>query len=153
MAKHATIATIDSHLGYWLRFVSNHVSHTFSQRLLAFQVTVAEWVFLRELFDYDSLQPSQIATRLGMTRGAISKLATRLATKELILCTDGSDDLRTQHVALSARGRDLVPRLAAIADLNDDMFFGALSHSQRTQLMKTLRHLVDHHHFKQVPIA
>ena len=42
---------LETHLGYWLRFVSNHVSHAFSLKLQARDVTVAEWVVLRELFD------------------------------------------------------------------------------------------------------
>ncbi len=32
---------LTEHLGYWLRLVSNHVSHTFAARLAAKDVTVA----------------------------------------------------------------------------------------------------------------
>ena len=40
-------SALDAHLGYWLRFVSNHVSLGFSQKLAAREVTLAEWVLLR----------------------------------------------------------------------------------------------------------
>ena len=39
----ARISDLDAHLGYWLRFVSNHVSQTFASRLQGKGVTVAEW--------------------------------------------------------------------------------------------------------------
>jgi DNA-binding MarR family transcriptional regulator len=77
------MSSLDAHLGYWLRFVSNQVSHAFSLRLARRDVTVAEWVVLRELYDAIEVVPSTLAERLGMTRGAISKLADRLAGKGL----------------------------------------------------------------------
>ncbi|MEI9903824.1 MAG: MarR family transcriptional regulator [Asticcacaulis sp.] len=75
---------LSAHLGYWLRFVSNHVSHGFALAVEAQGVTVAEWVVLRQLFDHGAMPPSRIADELGMTRGAITKLADRLLAKALI---------------------------------------------------------------------
>ena len=60
--------------------MSNHVSHAFAIKLAGVGVTVAEWVVLRELYDAESA-PSALAEQLGMTRGAISKLADRLIDK------------------------------------------------------------------------
>jgi DNA-binding MarR family transcriptional regulator len=77
------ISGLDSHIGYWLRFVSNHVSHAFARKLEGRDVTVAEWAALRELYDVEGIAPIRVAERLGMTRGAISKLAERLITKSL----------------------------------------------------------------------
>ncbi len=38
---------LTSHLGYWLRYVSNHASHAFARKLDGRDVTVAEWVVMR----------------------------------------------------------------------------------------------------------
>ena len=54
-------SALEAHLGYWLRFVSNHVSHAFKTKVEAQGVTVAEWVVLRWLFDHASARPSQLA--------------------------------------------------------------------------------------------
>ena len=124
------VARLESHLGYWLRFVSNQVSHAFARKVQAQGVTVAEWVILRELYDSPA-QPSALAERLGMTRGAISKLADRLADKALIRRDASADDRRAQTLTLTAEGRALVPRLAALADQNDAEFFGDLDPSLR----------------------
>jgi DNA-binding MarR family transcriptional regulator len=77
------VSALEDHLGYWLRYVSNQVSHAFSLKVEARGVTVAEWVVMRELHEHVSTSPSALADRLGMTRGAISKLADRLETKSL----------------------------------------------------------------------
>ena len=84
MPRQTELSSLESHLGYWLRYVSNHVSHAFAVKLAGSEVTVAEWVVLRELYDSESA-PSDLADRLGMTRGAISKLADRLIAKDMIV--------------------------------------------------------------------
>lgn len=142
---------LETHLGYWLRFVSNHVSHAFSLKLQAREVTVAEWVVLRELFDLADIQPSTLADRLGMTRGAISKLADRLIAKELIARTASTEDRRQQTLSLTDYGRTLVPKLAELADRNDAEFFGHLEPADRAALEKTLKEIVRRHDLKTIP--
>lgn len=136
------VSALDSHLGYWLRAVSNHVSQAFKRKVEAHGVTVAEWVVLRALFDVDAIKPSELATTLGLTRGAISKLVDRLAAKELVSVRDDRSDGRAQWVRLRSKGRALVPTLAALADQNDDETFGHLSAEQRAALSETLALLV-----------
>ena len=144
-------SNLETHLGYWLRFVSNHVSHAFSLKLQARDVTVAEWVVLRELFDGDGVSPSRLADRLGMTRGAISKLADRLVAKKLVARMVSTLDRRQQALSLTDIGRQLVPALSALADRNDAEFFGHLEPAERAALEKTLRDIVRRHDLKTIP--
>src|ERR1700753_752138 len=99
------VSELKSHIGFWLRFVSNHVSHAFSRKLLNSGVTVAEWVVLREIFDTDEMTPRVFAEQTGLTRGAISKLSERLVLKKLLSRKEGSDDRRYQRIALTPAGR------------------------------------------------
>ena len=105
------------------------MSHAFALKVAARGVTVAEWVVLRELYDGESA-PSALADRLGMTRGAISKLADRLIAKGFIARRASAGDRRFQTLALTRQGRALTPKLAALADQNDEEFF-ALSIARR----------------------
>lgn len=130
---------LHDHLGYWLRTVSNAVSHAFARSLEGVGVTVAEWVFLRALYDVDGIAPSLLAERMGMTRGAISKLAERLLAKDFVTRAANPDDGRAHMLALTRAGRALVPRLAEIADANDNAFFGALAPAERSHLDALLR--------------
>jgi DNA-binding MarR family transcriptional regulator len=148
----ASISDLSTHLGYWLRYVSNHVSHAFSAKLQARGVTVAEWVVMRELYAVDSSAPSRLAEQLGMTRGAITKLANRLIAKSLVARKADPGDGRAQTLALTAKGRALVPGLAALADRNDAEFFGHLTAQEHKKLKQLLKGIVDHCGLKFVPL-
>jgi DNA-binding MarR family transcriptional regulator len=142
-----------SHAGFWLRFVSNHVSHAFKLKVEAHGVTVAEWVVLRTLFDAGQINPSEIADQIGMTRGAVSKLVDRIVAKKLVKCTVEKGDRRYQSLVLTPAGRKLVPTLAALADCNDAEFFNHLSEKQRRNLIELLKDIVHRRQLKEVPIS
>ncbi len=143
---------LTAHLGYWLRYVSNQVSHAFRRKVAARGVTVAEWVVLRTLLDQEAMAPSALADLLGMTRGAISKLADRLAAKALISRTEDRNDGRSHRLALTAKGRRLTPVLAALADANDAEFFGHLSQAERAKIESAMREIVRRHGLRAVPV-
>jgi DNA-binding MarR family transcriptional regulator len=145
-------SSLDAHVGFWLRFVSNHVSHAFRQKVEAHGVTVAEWVVLRQLLASGPTSPSTVAEALGMTRGAISKLVDRLLAKKLMTRTAGPEDKRFQIVALTPAGRKLVPTLAGLADANDAEFFGYLGDEQRVKLVELMKDIVRRHGLKNVPV-
>jgi DNA-binding MarR family transcriptional regulator len=146
------VSSLESHVGYWLRFVSNHVSHAFKLKVEAHGVTVAEWVVLRALFDINGINPSQLAEKIGLTRGAVSKLIDRLVKKGFVLCRAGKTDRRYQTVSLSVSGRKLVPVLAALADDNDREFFGHLDKEHQAELTAALQKIVHRHGLKSVPV-
>jgi DNA-binding MarR family transcriptional regulator len=143
---------LTAHLGYWLRYVSNHVSQAFARKVEAHGVTVAEWVLMRQLLQEEALAPSRLAERMGMTRGAVSKLADRLIAKSLIVRTADPQDGRAQTLALTRTGRSMVPKLASLADANDAEFFDHLSPKDRAALLRTLREIVERHGLKTLPI-
>ena len=150
-AADLTVSDMKKHVGFWLRFVSNHVSHAFARKLDASGVTVAEWVVMREMFDDEETSPSVLAERIGMTRGGVSKLVDRLVTKKLVTRRDRSDDRRFQSIALTAAGRRLIPQLAELADQNDEEFFHPLSARERAALIATMKKLVQAHGLQTLP--
>lgn len=146
------ISNLESHIGHWLRRVSNHVSHRFAARLATHGVTVAEWVVMRELYDAGAVAPSALAERIGMTRGAITKLVDRLRAKRLVVrASAGGTDRRFQTIALTGGGARLVPDLAAVADANDAETFSHLSATERRKLEELLRALVERARIAAIP--
>jgi hypothetical protein len=53
--------TLDIHLGYWLRLVSNHVSGNFARALQERSVSVAEWVALNQIQGGTDMTPARLA--------------------------------------------------------------------------------------------
>lgn len=150
---HPPVSDLTSHLGYWLRMVSNHVSQAFAAKLADAGVTVAEWCLLRTLYGRPPMAPSEVADALGLTRGAITRLADRLIAKTLIRRDASAEDGRAQTLALTAQGSALVPVLAALADRNDAEFFAGLSPDERDGLDRLLKRLADRGGMTGVPIA
>jgi DNA-binding MarR family transcriptional regulator len=143
---------LNDHLGYWLRYVSNHVSHAFASKVGEHGVTVAEWVLLRALFDAGEMNPSQLAEIIGMSRGAVSKLVERLCQKELLARTLLTGDRRYQMIGLTKVGKRLVPTLARLADENDQEFFGHLQQEERRSLVTILEDMVRRNGWKDLPV-
>jgi DNA-binding MarR family transcriptional regulator len=153
MPREPAVAPLAAHLGYWLRFVSNHVSHAFALKLEGEGVTVAEWVILRELYDEVALSPGRLAQRLSLSRGAVSKLADRLVAKGLVTREASPEDARAQTLSLSGQGRRLTPRLSALADRNDAEFFDHLTPEQRATIEDMLRDVIARRGLDIVPMS
>lgn len=147
-----SISDLQTHTGFWLRYVSNHVSYAFARKVEALGVTVAEWVILREMYAADSVAPSELAESTGLTRGAVSKLAERLLVKKLISRTYSTEDRRWQTLTLTAAGKRLVPQLAKLADANDEEFFACLTARERAALTDTLKKLVKLNQLSTLPV-
>jgi DNA-binding MarR family transcriptional regulator len=146
------VPDLTAHIGFWLRMVSNHVSQAFAARLADKAVTVAEWSLMRALYGKEPTPPSRLADEMGMTRGAITKLAERLIVKSLVVREASATDGRAQTLALTARGSELVPDLADLADRNDAEFFDRLTRDERETLERLLRTLAERGWMKAIPI-
>lgn len=146
-------SSLEAHLGYWLRQVSNHVSARFARALQAEDVSVAEWVVLCLLRETRDPTVTGLARATAMTRGAISKVVEKLEAKAFISRTAHSGDNRIQRLSLTRKGTGCLPRLAAMADRNDDHFFGCLDLGEKALLRKLLEKLTDHHQLRGMPTA
>jgi DNA-binding MarR family transcriptional regulator len=151
-ANSISVSPLDTHLGYWLRLVSNEVSHAFRLKVESRGVTVAEWVVMRALLDSEGINPSQLAAQIGLTRGAVSKLVDRLVEKSMARIAIEKKDRRFQTVSLTPAGRRLVPQLAAIADDNDAEVFGFLGAERRGDLARLLREIAEHRGVSGAPV-
>jgi len=155
--KHArrsrSAAPLDAHLGFWLRFVSNHVSARFQKLLEEHGVAVTEWVAMRTLLDQSGTSHAALIQALGMTKGAASKVISRLEEKGLASRQMAEGRAREQVLVLTPKGKALVPQLADLADANDEHFFGHLPATKRQALMDAMQALVKHHELKEIPTA
>jgi len=148
-----SVPGLEQHLGYWLRLVSNSVSAAFARRLETHDVNVSEWVALRKLFDQSAaISISALAEQMGMTKAPVSRLVERLVQKKLIERQDSRDDGRAQQIWLSSAGQKLVPKLAAIADENDEAFFGHLPTNGRAAMLGLMQNVASKYRLTQVPV-
>ena len=143
---------LTDHTGYWMRMVSNAVSQEFARKVSGEDVTVAEWSFMRALYEREPTPPSVLAERMGMTKGAISKLAERLTAKGLVAREESPDDKRAHSLSLTTGGRTKIPVLASLADQNDAEFFGVLTKEEHEALDGILKVLAERRELKATPV-
>ncbi|TCL62233.1 MarR family transcriptional regulator [Rhizobium sp. BK251] len=147
-----SISELTDHTGYWMRMVSNAVSQEFARKVAGEDVTVAEWSFMRGLYDLEPTPPSVLAERMGMTKGAISKLAERLVAKGLVERAESQQDKRAHSLSLTTEGRTKIPVLASLADENDAEFFGVLTREEHETLDHILKILAERRGLKATPV-
>lgn len=154
-AKHRIEASrLTAHIGFWMRVVSNSVSHAFARKLEASGVTVAEWVVLREMYSSDdTTSPGAVARLTGLTPGAVSKLISRLLAKKLVTRKESARDRRFQDIQLTPAAIEIIPKLAKLANQNDREFFAGLSGSDRETLSRILKQIVALHEITKTPIG
>ncbi|MDF3822323.1 MarR family transcriptional regulator [Leptospira sp. 96542] len=147
------LSQLKKHIGFWMRIVSNHVSHSFARKLENKAVTVAEWVVLREMHECGgAIAPSYIADLTGLSRGAISKLVDRLLDKGFLTRKESSNDRRYQEIELTKEAMMLLPELASLADENDMEFFSVLSSGERKTLIQLLKKTAELNQLTKLPI-
>ncbi len=126
-------------LATMLRMAAGRLAVAEAAALRAQGVTAAEAVLLRELHAAGAVAPSVLADRLGMTRGAVTKLVDRLKAKQYLVRAKGRGDGRMQTIALTGAGAKLVPELDAVAADVERAVFARLDAAGRTGLVKGLR--------------
>jgi len=132
---------LEDHIGYWLRCLSNFVSHRFEERLAKQDISVAQWVVLRTLYDSDGITLNEAAERVGVDKSTLSRMVERLVQKDLASRSAGPDR-RSLALTLTPVGRKLVLESAALADENDAAFFNTLSIRQREEFLSTIKQLL-----------
>lgn len=107
---------------------------------------------MRALYNQEPTPPSVLADRMGMTKGAISKLAERLVAKGLVERAESQEDKRAHKLSLTAEGQARLPILASLADSNDSEFFGVLTKEEHKALDRILRVLAERRGLKAIPV-
>jgi DNA-binding MarR family transcriptional regulator len=128
-------------LGFWLRRVTSHLELALAATLKAHDVTVIEWMLLRDLFESEAVSLRGIARRLELSLGAVSKIVARLERRGLVdrFVTDLGIDTREHVIVLSEQGSDLVDVLTELWVANEREFFGHLPEANQAHYLGALR--------------
>ncbi len=145
------VSDLEYHIGFWLRFVSNHVSFAFRDRIAELGITVAEWVALRSLYNRAPCTLGELSEQIGIDLGATSRLVERLIKKKLASRKASPEDRRYVTLDLTPSGKKIIPKISREADLNDAAFFDCLSKTDKTHILRIMQTLVETHKLKEKP--
>jgi DNA-binding MarR family transcriptional regulator len=106
---------VDAVLGDVVQEFVNRISHTQGKTLAVLtgaSVTLQQVLLLRRLESNIATALSPLAEQMHMSLPAISQMIERLFQLELVSRVESADDRRKKSVAVTARGRALLKRIA-----------------------------------------
>jgi DNA-binding MarR family transcriptional regulator len=143
---------VEAHLAYWLHYVGDRVFHSLRRRTQACGVTAAESVLLRKLYEYENgVMPIRLASRLGLSRGYVSRLSRRLEAKGLIHREKSLSDRRTLTLTLTELGRARLPTLTRAADKTNALYFTEAGEAAHQTLEQVMKWIVARGRFRTIP--
>ena len=104
---------LDAFLPFRLSFTSNLVSNSIARTYAAlFGLTIAEWRLIAVIGESDGITQAVIGSRTRMDKVTVSRAATALLSRGLLVRTPHVKDGRSHFLDLSPTGRDLYARVA-----------------------------------------
>ena len=128
----------------WLRMArfvqnSNQISNG---HLRQFGLTVGQFEALANISAYQPVTQSDLAARLTVSGGGISRMVARLERDGLI---SRRQDWKTKYISLTEKGRDLLEQaFPSQLALQSSMFDDVLDEEEMTELHALLKKLYDH---------
>lgn len=125
-------------IGFLLSQLGTHAAEVFAEQIQPLGITLSEAGVIRILGRAPGMTQRELATVLGATQSRVVALIDGLERKRLAARTRSTSDRRVQQLELTDQGRDLLPRLRAAAEAQEQAVTKGLSRQQRADLHELL---------------
>jgi MarR family transcriptional regulator, organic hydroperoxide resistance regulator len=137
------LVNLNSSLGYL--FKEAHAVYTAALRwkLKPYGITLAQWYFLRELWQHEGLSQRELSRRMKISEPTTATALRLMERRGLISRRQNKKDLRGLHIYLTEKGRSLKTSvLAPVLSLNDEAVRG-LSKAGIQELRNGVRRVIN----------
>lgn len=114
-----------------------------THRMKKYDVTYKQWYALSQISRKNGMTQTEIGELLGVTKGACTTLLDRLIGGGWIERKQAEGDRRQQRIYLTDKGRNLIEQEVDILSETYVEVFGALSNSEKRQLIANLAAIRD----------
>ena len=128
-------------IGFLLSQLGSHAAELFAGEVKALGITPSEAGVIRIIARNPDVTQRELADRLGATQSRVVALVDGLEHKGLAVRTRSTTDRRVQHLDLTERGRELLPRLRTAAQAQEAAITDGLTAGQVEQLYGLLSDL------------
>ena len=130
------------HLGYWIGSLASAIRKGLNEGLEPFGVTPNQWAILEAAFDGNANTLTGLARIVPVDVGGISRQLDKLTDKGLVRRRRLRSDRRTVRIELTEAGRDLVPKLAPLVQVNNANFLTGISEEEQSALIDILQRML-----------
>ena len=128
----------------WLRIMRfTHQSNLLSNEFLKqYDLTTAQFDVLTQIYTYEPLTQSELAERVTVTQGGVSRMLTRLEKEQLI---ERKQDWKTKTISLTDKGRKkLENAFEAQLTFQSSFFDDCLSKEEQQSLYSLMSRVQKH---------
>lgn len=129
-------------LGYLLNRCAAQMAARFEHELAPHNISLAQWGALLAIHDKGTASPSDVADRVGIDRGATTRLLSRMEAKGLITRRSHERDGRSVILELSPATAAKMPDLLALSQRVNREALAALPTADAGALLKILSSLL-----------
>lgn len=134
--------TLDTFLPYRLSVASNAVSSRISQDYRKrFGLKIAEWRLIAILAESSKMTPQMLGETTRMDKISVSRAASALIERGLVVANDNPDDGRSHLLSLTIDGTALYEEIAPVALATEARLLATFSEPERRQLNVLLRRI------------
>ncbi len=119
------------------------MAQVFQAKLSQHDVTRGQWAALGALDRGDASTPREIARFLGLDPSAVTRLLDRLEAKGLLVRRRHPTDRRSVTLVLTAKGKALVPKLAACSFETNETFLTGVTQRDAAALQRIIKKMLD----------
>lgn len=129
-------------MGYWVTLLARTIEADFEERLAPYGVTRASWAVLSAIAHHDKTTPAELAAFVGVDGAAITRQLDRLSKQGLISRRRGTSDRRSVTVKISAKGADIIPKIAADSIATNEKFLSGISKSEVEAMQRVIEKML-----------
>jgi DNA-binding MarR family transcriptional regulator len=123
--------------------VGAHGAKQFADRLSVLQLTPPHAGILRRLVQSPGISQRELATALGMHASRLVAVLDEMETLGLLIREANAEDRRTYSLQVTAKGRETMEQIAAIAQQHNEALCAALNEEERAVLVGLLQRIAD----------
>ncbi|MBN6188946.1 MarR family transcriptional regulator [Aneurinibacillus sp. BA2021] len=105
-------------------------------------IGISPLLVLSKLKEHERLKPSELASKLGLTPGAITNIADKLIAKHYAVREHDADDRRVVYVTITDEGRKILDKAQEASHKIQLELFEAISKSEQQQLLHIYQKLI-----------
>jgi MarR family transcriptional regulator, organic hydroperoxide resistance regulator len=115
------LVNLNSSLGYLFKEAHAAYTNALRRKLKPYGITLAQWYFLRELWQQEGLTQSELSRRMAISEPTTATALRLMQDRGLIDRRQKKEDLRGLYIFLTAKGRSLRETvLANVLTVNDE---------------------------------
>lgn len=130
-------------LGYLLSRCAAQMARRFEKELAPHDISLAQWGALLAIHEKTEASPSDVAARVGIDRGATTRLLARMEAKGLITRRSHDADGRSVMLTLTPETRGRMPTLIALSQQVNREALDALPDDEAETLLLMLSRLLN----------